>query len=56
MERDAATALYNKQPNAKATILFDSTGRSSIDGVWPSIVLRFSDGVEYRLRPPATNY
>ena len=51
MERDAAVALNNKIPNVKVTIHFDTTGRSSIDGEWPSIILKFSDGHEYRLRP-----
>lgn len=51
MEKDAATALVTKKPEVKAIIHFDSTGRSSIDGEWPSIILRFSDGEEYRLRP-----
>ena len=51
IEKDAATALLNKKPEVKAIMHFDSTGRSSIDGEWPSIILRFSDGNEYRLRP-----
>ena len=50
-EREAATVLFNNNINAKATIHFDTTGRSSIDGQWPSIILSFSDGLEYRLRP-----
>ena len=51
MEREAAKALNNKAPNVKATIHFDTTSRSSIDGEWPSILLKFSDGYDYRLRP-----
>ena len=35
----------------KAIIHFDTTGRSSIDGEWPSTILSFTDGLEYRLRP-----
>ena len=51
VEKDAATALLNKKPEVKAIMHFDSTGRSSIDGEWPFIILRFSDANEYRLRP-----
>ena len=30
---------------------YDTTTTSSIDGDWPSLILRFSDGQEHRLRP-----
>ena len=51
MESMAATTLYNKGNGIKAIVHFDTTSRSSIDGEWPSIILRFSDGEEFRLRP-----
>ena len=51
MEKDAAVALLKKNNQVKATLHFDSTGRSSIDGEWPSIILTFSNKEEYRLRP-----
>ena len=49
MEAMAATALYRKT-SSKSFIHFDTISRSSIDGEWPSIILRFSDGEEFRLR------
>ena len=51
MEIIAAKTLYEKDPSVKATLHFDTTSRSSIDGEWPSIILRFSSGEEFRLRP-----
>ena len=51
MEREAANALFNKNENSKAIIHFDTTGRSYTDGEWPSTILSFTDGFEYRLRP-----
>ena len=51
MEREAAFALFNKSTLVKSIVHFDNTGRSSIDGEWPSLILKFSDGIEYRLRP-----
>ena len=33
------------------TIHFDTTTRSSIDREWPSCILIFSDGQEFRLKP-----
>ena len=50
MKREAENALFNKNENSKAIIHFDTTGHSSTDGEWPSIILRFTDGLEYRLR------
>eukprot|EP00111_Clytia_hemisphaerica_P017245 TCONS_00051047-protein len=50
MELEAATALFNKGA-VKSTVHYDTTSRSSIDGDWPSIILKLSDGSEYRLRP-----
>ena len=51
MEREAAFALFNKSTLVKSNVHFDTTGRSSIDGEWPSLVLKFSDEIEYRLQP-----
>jgi hypothetical protein len=50
-ETDASLALIDMPDNVKAFIHFDTTSRDNIDGEWPSIILRFSDGVEFRLRP-----
>ena len=46
MERKAAVHLLNKESNVKATVHFDSTSHSSIDGE-----IIFSNGQEFRLRP-----
>ena len=51
METIAATMLLEKDGDTKSTIHFDTTSRSNIDGEWPSLILRFSNNVEYRLRP-----
>ena len=51
MEREAAIHLLNKESNVKATVHFDSTSHSSIDGEWPSLIIIFSNGQEFRLRP-----
>ena len=51
MEREAAFAIFNKSTLVKAIVHFDTTGRNSIDGEWPSLILKFSDGIEYRLWP-----
>ena len=51
METMAAKALYRKDCNVKAFLHFDTTSCSSIDGEWPSIILRFSNAEEFRLRP-----
>lgn len=40
-----------KAADVKSVVHYDTTTRSSIDGEWTSIVLNFSDGREYRLRP-----
>ena len=50
MELMAAKALYNKDSNVKVFLHFDTTSRSSIDGEWPAIILRFSSWDEFRLR------
>ena len=50
-EADAGEALLNMPCTIKSTIRHDSTSRSSIDGDWVSIVLRFSDDDEFDLRP-----
>ena len=50
-ETDAGLALLDKDISVKAFIHFDTTSRSNIDGDWPSIILRFTNGEEFRLRP-----
>lgn len=50
-ETDAALALLDKDLSVKAFIHFDTTSRSNIDGDWPSIILRLTNGEEFRLRP-----
>lgn len=39
----AAKALISKKPCTKATLHFDTTTRSRIDGDWPSLILNFKD-------------
>ena len=51
VERDAGLALLNKQDNVKSTLHYDTTSRCHIDGEWPSIILSFSDGRDFELRP-----
>ena len=51
VERDAALALLLKERPAKATLHYDTTSRNSIDGEWPSIIIRFLDGREFVLQP-----
>ena len=53
-ETEAAVMLLNKSDFHKATVHFDTTSRSNIDGDWPTIILRFSNNTnntEFRLRP-----
>ena len=54
LERAVAMALYNKQSGSKAIWHYDTTSRSSIDGDWPSLILRIikcATSSEFRLRP-----
>ena len=51
VERDAAIALWSKDENVKSTLHYDTTARNTIDGEWPAIILYFSNGDEYFLRP-----
>ena len=51
MEKHAATALYEQSEETKTTIHFDTTGHSSVNVEWPSIIPTFLNGEEYRLRP-----
>ena len=48
---EAAFALFNKTTLVKSIVHFDTTGRSSIDREWPSLILKFSDRTEYTLWP-----
>ena len=50
-EYEAAVALNSKPENVKVTLHFDTTSRNSIDGEWPSLILNFSNGQKFRLRP-----
>ena len=51
METTVAKALYKEEDEVKSFVHFDTTSRSSTDGDWPSIILRTSNGEEFRLRP-----
>ena len=42
-KKEAATALYQIQPDTKVTLHFDTTSCSKIDGDWPCLILIFSD-------------
>ena len=50
-EIDAATALLDIQSGLKSTLHYDTTSRCGIDGEWVSLIIYFSDGRRYRLRP-----
>ena len=50
-EKEAATALYNMPDDVKATLHFDSTQRSKIDGDWPCLILIFTNNLRFSLRP-----
>ena len=50
-ERDAATALNSISLTIKSTLHYDATTRSKIDGDWPALILIFSDGRRFTLRP-----
>ena len=50
-ELKSACTLYKKNSSLKLTIHFDTSTRSSIDGEWSSLIVIFSDGQEFRLRP-----
>ena len=41
-KKEAATTLYQIQPDTKVTLHFDTTSRSKIDGNWPCLILIFS--------------
>ena len=56
MDREATIHLLNKESNVKATVHFDSTSHSSIDGEWPSLIIIFSNSQEFRLRPMLFTY
>ena len=51
MERETAIHLLNKESSVKVTVHFDSTSRSSINGEWSSLIIIFSNGQEFKLRP-----
>ena len=51
VERDAALALISKTDDTQSTLHYDTTFQNSIDGEWPAIILSFSDGRDFSLRP-----
>ena len=51
VERNAALALLTKVSPVKSTLHYGTTSRNSIDSEWSSIILHFSDGREFVLRP-----
>ena len=50
-EISAALTLYQKKADHNITFHFDTTSRSCIDGEWPALILNFSTGERYNLRP-----
>ena len=51
VELDASMHLLNKSSTTKCTLHYDTTSRSKIDGERPAILLNFSDGYQFVLRP-----
>ena len=51
VERDAAMHLLKKPSSSKCTLHYDTTSRNSIDGESPAMLLNFTDGAEFVLRP-----
>ena len=51
VEWDAAIALWSKDENVKSTLHYDSTTHNTNDSEWPAIILYFSNGDEYVVRP-----
>ena len=51
VERDAGLTLLHRPANTKSMLHYDTTSRCQIDGEWPSIILSFSDGTDFELRP-----
>ena len=51
VERDAGLTLLHRPANTKSILHYDTTSRCQIDGEWPSIILSFSDGTDFELRP-----
>lgn len=51
VESDAAVELFSKEEHIKSTLHYDTTSRNRIDGEWPSIIIFFSSGEEFTLRP-----
>lgn len=44
IERQPAIQPASKESNVKATVHFDSTRHSSVDGDWPPLITIFSNG------------
>ena len=51
VDRDADISLGSKPDDMKSVLHYDTTSRNKIDGEWPSIILSFSDGRDFELRP-----
>ena len=51
VELDASMHLLNKSSTTICTLHYDTTSRSKIDEEWPAILLNFSDGYQFVLRP-----
>ena len=47
----AGVALVKKTIDVLVTLHYDTTSRNCIDGEWASLILNFSDGNRYSLRP-----
>ena len=56
VELNAVKAVYCKESCRKCTLHYDSTQQNSIAGDWPTLILVFSDGSEYRLCSPFFAY
>lgn len=50
-EVNAAVALSTKTADNNVTLHFDTTSRNYLDGEWPALILNFSKGKRYTLRP-----
>ena len=50
-EIHAAVELATKTVSENVTFHYDTTSRNAIDGEWPSLILNFSTGERFNLRP-----
>lgn len=49
-ERNAALAILDAMPKDVLTIHYDTTTRRRLNGEWPSLILKMSNGKKFRLR------